>query len=165
MFVDFSTTSVIVTKPWDVFKLLVPRGESDFRKSFWADVALQLLKLVTYIVTLFFLLATATIAKGTFLFMTSGVGWAGQNVSWCGSGKCKSNRPRKGWSTPSLIVSISAYFTNATVEIENRHVVKWIWALYLSLCMPEVFCFIRCIHRVLFRSVKRPTPGQFFLVS
>lgn len=56
-------------------------------------------------------------------------------------------------------------YSNNTVIIETKHVVKWVWSLYLAICMPEIFCFIRCMHRVCFRSVKKPSPGQFFFVS
>lgn len=53
---------------------------------------------------------------------------------------------------------------NSTAMVESRHVVKWVWGLYVAICVPELICFIRCLHRVLFRNVKRPTISQFLLV-
>uniref|UniRef100_A0A915Q6U5 chitin synthase n=1 Tax=Setaria digitata TaxID=48799 RepID=A0A915Q6U5_9BILA len=54
------------------------------------------------------------------------------------------------------------------IEVLPVHVVKWVWAVYISLCIPELQCFISCIHRAFFRNVKKPTFAQFvtaFLVE
>lgn len=54
---------------------------------------------------------------------------------------------------------------NLTVGIEHRHVVKWIWSVYMAICFPEVCCFVKSIYRVCFRNVKTPTIAQFFTVK
>ncbi|MCP9263865.1 Chitin synthase 1 [Dirofilaria immitis] len=50
------------------------------------------------------------------------------------------------------------------IELLPMHVVKWIWSIYISLCIPELQCFIGCIHRIFFRNVKKPTFMQFVTV-
>ncbi|KAI1727540.1 chitin synthase domain-containing protein [Ditylenchus destructor] len=51
-----------------------------------------------------------------------------------------------------------------TVFVSEKHVAKWVWAVLIALCAPELICFIRCFHRTMFRNVKRPTFFQFFIV-
>ncbi|VBB27485.1 unnamed protein product, partial [Acanthocheilonema viteae] len=50
------------------------------------------------------------------------------------------------------------------VEVLPAHVIKWVWAVYISLCIPELQCFIGSIHRAFFRNVKKPTFIQFLAV-
>uniref|UniRef100_A0A9J2PUZ6 chitin synthase n=2 Tax=Ascaris TaxID=6251 RepID=A0A9J2PUZ6_ASCLU len=76
--------------------------------------------------------------------MTSAIGWGSYNMTICND------------KIPEGPIN--------TVRIEQRHVVKWVWAVYLSLCAPEVICFVRSLHRALFRNVKRPTVLQFMVV-
>lgn len=52
-----------------------------------------------------------------------------------------------------------------TVSISGRHAAKWAWATLFALCMPELMCFVWCLHRTVFRRVKRPTAVQFCVVS
>ncbi|KHN79269.1 hypothetical protein Tcan_11920, partial [Toxocara canis] len=111
---------------------------------FWYDVSLQFLKVSCFFVLFFLTLGSAAVAKSTFLLMTSAIGWGGHNMTICND------------KIPEGQLN--------TVRIEQQHVVKWIWAVYLSLCAPEVICFVRSLHRSLFRNVKRPTLLQFIVV-
>lgn len=69
-------------KAWDVFRLL-PQESDGYRKKFWLDISLQCLKVAAYLVTFALLLASAVIAKGAVLLMTSGIGWGGHNFTLC----------------------------------------------------------------------------------
>ncbi|TMS32863.1 hypothetical protein L596_000658 [Steinernema carpocapsae] len=130
-------------KGWDIFRLLPPPPDN-LGKGFWHDASLQVLKVTTFFVLFLLTLMSATVAKSSFLLMTSAIGWGSQNMSIC-----RDKIPEAG--------------TN-TIHLSNKHVVKWVWAIYLALCTPELICFIRCFHRTLFRNVKRPSLIQFLVV-
>uniref|UniRef100_A0A8R1TKH3 chitin synthase n=1 Tax=Onchocerca volvulus TaxID=6282 RepID=A0A8R1TKH3_ONCVO len=128
---------------WDVFRLLPPPPDN-LNRGFWYDVSLQVLKITCFFVLFFLTLLSSITAKATFLLMTSAVGTIKINLTVCND-------------------KIPESPTNQ-VEILPIHVVKWVWAIYISLCIPEVQCFISCIHRVFFRNVKKPTLVQFITV-
>uniref|UniRef100_A0A158R449 chitin synthase n=1 Tax=Syphacia muris TaxID=451379 RepID=A0A158R449_9BILA len=136
-------SSATDTKGWDIFRLLPPPPD-DIGKGFWHDVSLQVLKISCFFVLFFLTLISATVAKSSFLLMTSAVGWSGKNMTICND------------KIPEAAVN--------KVRIQPKHVVKWVWAIYLSLCAPELICFVRSFHRTLFRNVKRPSFAQFVTV-
>ncbi|CAI5440716.1 unnamed protein product [Caenorhabditis angaria] len=138
---DFST--VAENKGWDIFRLLPPKPDQ-IGHGFWHDASLQILKLATFIVLFILTLGSAVVAKSTFILMTSAIGWGGQTVTIC-----------------NQVISES---TLNTVKLKNAHVVKWVWATLLSLSAPEALCFVRSMHRTMFRNVKRPTFIQFCFV-
>ncbi|VDP20092.1 unnamed protein product [Heligmosomoides polygyrus] len=111
---------------------------------FWHEASLQVLKLCTFVVLFVLTLGSAVVAKSSFLLMTSAIGWGGMNMTIC-----RDKIPESQWNT---------------VHITNRLVVKWVWATFIALSAPEAFCFIRSLHRTLFKNVKRPTLVQFAVV-
>ncbi|VDD93431.1 unnamed protein product, partial [Enterobius vermicularis] len=139
------TTCILISyaKGWDIFRLLPPAPDK-LGKGFWHDVSLQVLKISCFFVLFFLTLISATVAKGSFLLMTSAVGWSDREMAICND------------KIPEAKIN--------KVRIEQKHVIKWIWALFLSICAPELFCFVRSFHRTLFRNVKRPTFAQFITV-
>ncbi|CEF71032.1 Chitin synthase family-containing protein [Strongyloides ratti] len=130
-------------KAWDIFRLLPPPADKK-GKGFWHEMSLQGLKIATFFILFFLTLGSAVVAKSSFLLMTSAIGFAGKNMSICSD--------------------IIPEGSQTSVFISPKHVSKWIWAVLLSLCAPELLCFIRSFHRTLFRNVKRPTMLQFFVV-
>uniref|UniRef100_A0A0N5BY92 chitin synthase n=1 Tax=Strongyloides papillosus TaxID=174720 RepID=A0A0N5BY92_STREA len=130
-------------KAWDIFRLLPPPPDRK-GKGFWHEMSLQALKIATFFILFFLTLGSAVVAKSSFLLMTSAIGFAGKNMSICRD--------------------IIPEGSQTSVFISTKHVSKWIWAVLLSLCAPELLCFIRSFHRTLFRNVKRPTMLQFFVV-
>ncbi|CAG9533278.1 unnamed protein product [Cercopithifilaria johnstoni] len=128
---------------WDVFRSL-PLPPDNLSRGFWYDVSLQVLKITCFCVLFILTLLSAIIAKATFLLMTSAIGTIKMNLTICND-------------------KIPESPTNQ-VEVLPVHVVKWVWAVYISLCIPELQCFICCIHRAFFRNVKKPTFVQFIAV-
>ncbi|CAO4368072.1 unnamed protein product [Caenorhabditis nigoni] len=138
---NFST--VTENKGWDIFRLLPPKPDR-IGHGFWHDASLQVLKLATFVVLFLLTLSSAVIAKSTFILMTSAIGWGGQTITIC-----------------NQVISEA---TKNTVKLKNAHVVKWVWATLLALSAPEALCFVRSMHRTMFRNVKRPTFIQFVFV-
>ncbi|VDN06264.1 unnamed protein product [Thelazia callipaeda] len=132
-----------IPRGWDVFRLLPPPPDN-LNRGFWYDVSLQVLKIFCFVVLFFLTLTSVTVAKATFLLMTSAIGTIKKNITICND-------------------KIPESPTNQ-VEILPLHVVKWIWAVYISLCIPELMCFIGCIHRAFFRNAKKPNFVQFLTV-
>ncbi|CAI4232245.1 unnamed protein product [Auanema sp. JU1783] len=140
---ELNSNTVIENKGWDIFRLLPPKPDK-IGHGFWHDTSLQVLKLATFLVLFLLTLSSAVVAKSSFLLMTSAIGWGGQNMTIC-----RDKIPESHWNT---------------VHITNRHIVKWVWGTLLALCAPEALCFIRSLHRTLFKNVKRPTLLQFAVV-
>ncbi|EJW82107.1 hypothetical protein WUBG_06981 [Wuchereria bancrofti] len=132
-----------VPRGWDVFRLLPPPPDN-LNRGFWYDVSLQVLKITCFCVLFILTLLSAIISKATFLLMTSAIGTIKMNVTICND------------KIPESPIN--------QMEILPIHVVKWIWAVYISLCIPELQCFIGSIHRAFFRNVKKPTFAQFITV-
>ncbi|VDO40632.1 unnamed protein product [Haemonchus placei] len=130
-------------KAWDIFRLLPPKPDK-IGYGFWHEASLQVLKLCTFVVLFILTLGSAVVAKSSFLLMTSAIGWGGMNMTIC-----RDKIPESQLNT---------------VHITNRLVVKWVWATFIALSAPEAFCFIRSLHRTLFKNVKRPTLIQFATV-
>uniref|UniRef100_A0A0R3RRN4 chitin synthase n=1 Tax=Elaeophora elaphi TaxID=1147741 RepID=A0A0R3RRN4_9BILA len=128
---------------WDVFRLLPPPPDN-LNRGFWYDVSLQVLKITCFCVLFFLTLTSAVVAKATFLLMTSAVGTIKMNLTVCND------------KIPESPIN--------QIEVLPVHVVKWVWAVYISLCIPELQCFIGSIHRAFFRNVKKPTLVQFITV-
>lgn len=42
---------------------------------------------------------------------------------------------------------------------------RWLWALFLVVCAPNVFTFGKCFWRMCFKKTRNPTPRVLFLVS
>ncbi|VDL76918.1 unnamed protein product [Nippostrongylus brasiliensis] len=123
-------------------------GRADYNlyfAGFWHEASLQVLKLCTFVVLFVLTLSSAVVAKASFLLMTSAIGWGGQNMTIC-----RDKIPESQLNT---------------VHIANRLVVKWVWATFIALSAPEAFCFVRSLHRTLFKNVKRPTLIQFVVVA
>ncbi|VDN55363.1 unnamed protein product [Dracunculus medinensis] len=127
---------------WDVFRLL-PSTSENLRRGLWYNTSLQIIKVSSFLVLFSLTTISSVLAKSSFLLMTSAIGWKDKNVTICNDKVPESD-------------------TN-TVHITNGHVVKWVWAVFLSLCAPEVICFIHSLHSSFFRNVKRPTVAQFFI--
>ncbi|CAB3404677.1 unnamed protein product [Caenorhabditis bovis] len=140
---DANISTVAESKGWDIFRLLPPKPDK-IGHGFWHDASLQVLKLATFIVLFALTLGSAVIAKITFILMASAIGSGGQTVEIC-----------------NLVITEA---TRNTVKLKNAHIVKWVWALLISLCAPEALCFVRSMHRTMFRNVKRPTFIQFSVV-
>ncbi|EYC16675.1 hypothetical protein Y032_0033g2779 [Ancylostoma ceylanicum] len=140
---EFYTSTLADHKAWDIFRLLPPKPDK-IGHGFWHDASLQVLKLCTFVVLFLLTLGSAVVAKSSFLLMTSAIGWGGQNMTIC-----RDKIPESQLNT---------------VYITNRLVVKWVWATFLALSAPEAFCFVRSLHRTLFKNVKRPTLLQFVVV-
>ncbi|CAD6197537.1 unnamed protein product [Caenorhabditis auriculariae] len=166
---EANSSTVIENKGWDIFFgyclqnptksatvlficLLIFRSRNALaggqkpleNPGFWHDASLQVLKLATFIVLFALTLSSAVVAKSAFLLMTSAIGWGDQTMTIC-----------------NQVVSEA---TQNTVKIKNQHVVKWVWATLLALCAPEALCFVRSLHRTMFKNVKRPTFMQFMVV-
>nr|CDJ87433.1 Fungal chitin synthase domain containing protein [Haemonchus contortus] len=137
------TMTVADQKAWDIFRLLPPKPDK-IGYGFWHEASLQVLKLCTFVVLFILTLGSAVVAKSSFLLMTSAIGWGGMNMTIC-----RDKIPESQLNT---------------VHITNRLVVKWVWATFIALSAPEAFCFIRSLHRTLFKNVKRPTLIQFATV-
>lgn len=135
--------TVVENKGWDIFRLLPPKADK-VGHGFWHDASLQVLKLATFVVLFGLTLTSAVVAKSSFLLMTSAIGWGDQTMEIC-----------------NVVVSEA---TKNTVKIRNQHVVKWVWSTFLALSAPEALCFVRSLHRTLFKNVKRPTFPQFVVV-
>uniref|UniRef100_A0A914D222 Calponin-homology (CH) domain-containing protein n=1 Tax=Acrobeloides nanus TaxID=290746 RepID=A0A914D222_9BILA len=140
---DESTSVGTEARSWDIFRLLPPPPDN-IGKGFWHDASLQLLKISTFFILFLLTLGSAVVAKSSFFLMTSAIGYGGRNMTICTD------------KIPEAKIN--------TVFISNKHVAKWVWGLYMALCVPELICFIRCFHRTLFRNVKRPSALQFFTV-
>uniref|UniRef100_A0AAF5PX20 chitin synthase n=1 Tax=Wuchereria bancrofti TaxID=6293 RepID=A0AAF5PX20_WUCBA len=138
-----SNSWATVPRGWDVFRLLPPPPDN-LNRGFWYDVSLQVLKITCFCVLFILTLLSAIISKATFLLMTSAIGTIKMNVTICND------------KIPESPIN--------QMEILPIHVVKWIWAVYISLCIPELQCFIGSIHRAFFRNVKKPTFAQFITV-
>ncbi|KAK6103545.1 Chitin synthase family protein [Brugia pahangi] len=138
-----SNSWATVPRGWDVFRLLPPPPDN-LNRGFWYDVSLQILKITCFCVLFILTLLSAIISKATFLLMTSAIGTIKMNLTICND------------KIPESPIN--------QVEILPMHVVKWIWAVYISLCIPELQCFIGSIHRAFFRNVKKPTFAQFIIV-
>ncbi|WKX94586.1 hypothetical protein Q1695_011678 [Nippostrongylus brasiliensis] len=136
-------STVADQKAWDIFRLLPPKPDK-VGYGFWHEASLQVLKLCTFVVLFVLTLSSAVVAKASFLLMTSAIGWGGQNMTIC-----RDKIPESQLNT---------------VHIANRLVVKWVWATFIALSAPEAFCFVRSLHRTLFKNVKRPTLIQFVVV-
>lgn len=67
---------------WDVFRLL-PQKTDSYESFLVADLFLQILKLVAFVIAGCLLLGSAVVAKGSLLLMTSGIGWGGHNFTLC----------------------------------------------------------------------------------
>ncbi|KAM3718282.1 Chitin synthase [Dirofilaria immitis] len=138
-----SNSWTTIPRGWDVFRLLPPPPDN-LNRGFWYDVSLQILKIICFCVLFVLTLLSAIIAKTTFLLMTSTVGMIKMNLTICND------------KIPESPIN--------QIELLPMHVVKWIWSIYISLCIPELQCFIGCIHRIFFRNVKKPTFMQFVTV-
>lgn len=130
-------------KNWDIFRLLPPKGDRQ-GLGFWHDASLQVLKLVTFGVVFLLSLGSAVVAKISFVLISSAVGWGGQNMTIC-----TDKIPESDFNT---------------VRIAPKHSAKWAWALFLAVAIPELVCFVRSLHRTLFKNVRRPTLMQFTVV-
>ncbi|PAV79546.1 hypothetical protein WR25_20899 isoform B [Diploscapter pachys] len=138
-----NSATVIENKGWDIFRLLPPKPDR-IGHGFWHDASLQVLKLSTFLVLFGLTLGSAVVAKASFLLMTSAIGWGEHTMTIC-----------------NAVVRES---TKNTVHIKNGHIVKWVWATLMAVCAPEAMCFIRSLHRTMFKNVKRPTLMQFLVV-
>ncbi|GMT13977.1 hypothetical protein PFISCL1PPCAC_5274, partial [Pristionchus fissidentatus] len=137
---DVSQSCVMDNNKWDIFRLLPPKGDKR-GLGFWHDASLQVLKLVTFGVLFFLSLGSAVLAKVSFVLISSAVGWGGQNMTICTD------------KIPESDLN--------TVRIAPKHSAKWAWALFLAVAIPEFVCFVRSLHRTLFKNVRRPTLIQF----
>lgn len=126
------------------------------------DFCLQILKLATFFVLFALTLFSSVLAKSVFFLMASGIGQAGQNVSICPD-KIPGNTDFAHFFFLNFLNIFSEASENA-VFISTRNAAKWVWAVLLALCGPELICFIQCFHRSMFRTVKRPMTIEFLLV-
>ncbi|CAG9817347.1 unnamed protein product [Phaedon cochleariae] len=115
-------------------------------ESVFINLGIKLLKVVTVIVTFLVVLGSAVISKGTLLFMISQVK---SNVTrpYC-------NKNRHIYQTEQFVV---------TLPEEERTL--WIWMIIFSYLVPELGTFARSVRIVFFKSWKRPSPWEFFVLA
>nr|Q8T5G8.1 RecName: Full=Chitin synthase; AltName: Full=Chitin-UDP acetyl-glucosaminyl transferase [Meloidogyne artiellia]AAG40111.1 chitin synthase [Meloidogyne artiellia] len=129
--------------PWDTFRLLPPKADRHQKDTLYNGF-LQVLKMITFVALFVTTLGSSILAKLSLLVMAAGLGQAGHNISIC---------PDKIPESPKNSVLISP-----------KNAAKWAWALLLAICIPELLCFARSLHRSLFRKVRGPSFLQFLLV-
>ncbi|KAK4018058.1 hypothetical protein OUZ56_000127 [Daphnia magna] len=107
----------------------------------------QIAKVIAYIVTFCIFLTGAVIAKGTLLFMTSQIKITDKNRD-VKHPYCSTRAGRE---------------IEASVSMEER--VGWVWAIFFCFVVPEFFMWFRSTRICLFRTWKRPTTWEFFIIQ
>ncbi|XP_067001404.2 chitin synthase chs-2 isoform X2 [Anabrus simplex] len=132
------------TKGWDVFRNPPPKTDSgSMANQRCLEITVKMLKVVAYLVTFIIVLVSGVIAKGTTLFMTSQL--------------------RKDKILPycNKVLGREKLFV-ASLPDEER--VAWMWCLMIAYMVPDLGTLIRSIRICIFKSSRKPTMMEFFLV-
>ncbi|KAF7636295.1 hypothetical protein Mgra_00004282 [Meloidogyne graminicola] len=128
---------------WDTFKLLTPEYDKTSKDNLYL-IFLQILKLLTFFIIFILTLGSSILSKLILILMTTSLGQVGKNISICPNEIPESNENK--------------------IIISPKNSAKWAWALLLSLCFPELFCFIRSLHRSMFKKVRGPKFFEFLII-
>ncbi|GAB6026597.1 hypothetical protein CHUAL_013009 [Chamberlinius hualienensis] len=138
-----SRRSTLLIPRWDVFREF-PSEESHGPNERCYKAVLKAVKCVAYVLTFMLVLVTAVISKGTVLFMTSQI---------------KQNR-----KTPFCKAPNSFPDKHYAVALDLEEQAQWLWALFFTFITPEVFTLVRSVRIILFKSIKKAQPSDFYLV-
>ncbi|KAK7069529.1 chitin synthase I, partial [Halocaridina rubra] len=139
--------SVQETKDWDVFRALPPaRGARSQSEDDFLTFLVKLLKIFAYLFTFAVVLVSGVITKGLVLLMTSQLK-TNKTVPVCSK--------RYG-----ILLNEKEYVAQIPIE-EN---VVWAWVLLFSFAVPELGTWFRSTRMCVFKSWKRPSFEDFFIV-
>ncbi|KAK7872105.1 hypothetical protein R5R35_005181 [Gryllus longicercus] len=139
-----SQRAVPETKGWDVFRNPPPKTDSgSMANQRCLEITVKSLKVVAYLLTFIIVLGSGVIAKGTMLFMTSQLR-PGKTITYCNK---ELGRDR-----------------NYIAILPSSERVAWMWALMIAYMVPELGTLIRSVRICFFKSSRRPTFPEFFLV-
>ncbi|KAK4004959.1 hypothetical protein OUZ56_006685 [Daphnia magna] len=135
-------------KLWDPFRTMPPKDTTgSLANAATVEAFSQIAKVIAYIVTFCIFLTGAVIAKGTLLFMTSQI-------------KITDKKPDVQHPYCSTRAGREI---EASVSMEER--VGWVWAIFFCFVVPEMFMWFRSTRICLFRTWKKPTTGEFFIIA
>ncbi|ODN00837.1 Chitin synthase 1 [Orchesella cincta] len=129
---------------WDLFEELPPDKDSDLDEDQKVyNFVLKSLKLITYIITFFVVLASSVISKSATVLMTSQLRNKNQSIPYCSSQ-----------------ISGNVEFLSYSTQDER---ISWVWAIYFAFMLPEVQTFLRGLRMIIFKGQERPSLLQFCL--
>ncbi|XP_026327265.1 chitin synthase chs-2-like [Hyposmocoma kahamanoa] len=130
-------------KGWNLFQEIpIKRETGSMATTAWIDFSVKVLKVLAYILVFICVLGAAVIAKGTLLFITS---------------QLKKDR--------------RIVHCNKALELDQQFVtylpteerLAWLWAALIVFAAPELGIFLRSVRICFFKSVAKPSIGQFLI--
>ncbi|XP_072936714.1 chitin synthase chs-2-like [Epargyreus clarus] len=129
------------TKGWNLFREIPVKKESgSMVTTKWIDTSVKILKLLAYISVFVAVLGSAVISKGTLMFITSQL-----------------KKDREIFHCSKQLALDKQFLT--IHDLEER--VSWLWAAFIIFGIPELGVFLRSVRICFFKTIVKPSKGQF----